>query len=96
MNAVVTILGKKAFGRLKDKDVNTNSDVCLHNQDVFEIGFKLTEAIQRIHIWRESQSTTSRATSSNTRSAKDLFPKDCRAMTRRSSRRSVGRRTSGT
>lgn len=28
MNAVVAILGKKAFGRLKDKGVNTNSDVC--------------------------------------------------------------------
>jgi len=26
MNAVVAILGKKAFGRLKDKGVNTNSD----------------------------------------------------------------------
>lgn len=28
MNAVVGILGKKALGRLKDKDVQTNSEVC--------------------------------------------------------------------
>lgn len=30
MNAVVGILGKKALGRLKDKNVDTNSEVRIH------------------------------------------------------------------